>query len=298
MARKIPEIYDFLNVVKASMQELATWVIDESSPASTLDNSETLLEDLVSKSKVAWWRTWLWLVATGSFILESYFDIHRDEIKALLSKTKAMTLPWYAEQSRLWQFGYDMTWKDDEYSYDVIDETARIVTYANASEKNDKVFIKVAKLVQGVKAPLSTLEKNTLQEFWNKWRPAGVKVQVVSLPPDTLKATLTIVRDRLILAGNNSLLRDASVFPINDAVKKFSNSLEFDGKLRLSKFVDAIQEAEGVVDVKLVSASVKPAGGVYSQIDMVCEAESGYFNMSWSESSVTFVDNANVEIQS
>jgi hypothetical protein len=160
------------------------------------------------------------------------------------------------------------------------------------------VILKVANEINGEKVPINALQKITFAAFWEKWRDAGVPISIVSLPADSMKVTMTIIRDRLVLAANNSLLRDSSVFPINDAIQNYGDNLEFDGILHLSNLEAAIKAAEGVVDVKIVSAMVKPSGGVYANVDMYTEAASGYFEMSWSESVITYIDNVNVAIQS
>ena len=298
MARTIAEIYNAVCISKASMQELSSWVVDQSNPGSTLDNAETLLQDLTSSSKVAFWRVWLFIFAVASWIVETLFDTNKQEVSDLLATKQPMTLRWYSEESKKFQFGYAMIWLDNAFSYSTVDPSAQIVKYAAASEKNGQVILKVANEVNGQKVPLTLVQKVTLTAFWDKWRPAGVKLSIISLPADSMKVTMTIIRDRLVLAGDNSLLNNSSVFPINDAIKAFGDSLEFDGILRVSKLVDAIQAAQGVVDVKLVSAYVKPAGGTYVAVDMFTEAASGYFTMSWSESVVNYIDNVNVVIQS
>lgn len=296
MARKISEIFDSLNVVKSTFQELHGYVVDSTNAFSVQDTWDTLLASITSGSKVAIWRLFMWLFAVGSWMVEVLFDQHKVEITDLLAAERPHTLRWYALQSKLFQYGYAMIWSNDAYSYARIDEDAKIIKYAAASEKNGKVYLKVAKEVSGNKVPLSNIEKTTFTEFWNKWKDAGVKLEIVSLSADILKLNLTIVRDRLVLNGDNSLLRDSSVFPIDDAIANYGGNLEFDGIIVLSHLVDAIQGAEGVIDVKLNSASHKPAGGNYSTVDMSVEADSGYFVIA-QDSTLSFIDNINVSVQ-
>jgi len=296
VARKISEIYDRLNVVKSTFQELHDYVVDANNSYSVQDTWETLLADITSASKVAVWRLFIWLFAVGSWIVETLFDNHKAEITGILAAKNPHHERWYAEESKKFQYGYALIWKDNQYVYDRIDENAKIVKYAAASEKNGKVILKVAKLVSGVKAALDVTEKATFTEFWRKWKDAGVPLEIVSLSADILKISITIVRDRLVLNGNNSLLRDASVFPIADAIAAYAGGLEFDGVIMLSKLVDAIQGAEGVIDVKLNSAYHKPAGGTYTLVDMKVESVSGYFIIA-TDSSYQFVDNVIVSIE-
>lgn len=292
----ISEIYDKLNISKASMQELHDYVVSTDIPGSIEDSAQGLAVDVKSKSKVANWRLWLWIMAKASFDVEGLFTAHKKEVTALLAAKQPHHLRWYAEESKKFQFGYALTWIDNQYKYDRDDPNARIIKYAAATEKNGKIILKVAKEVNGAKVPLNSVEKAAFTEFWSQWKDAGVKLEIVSQAADILKINLTIVRDRLVLAGNNSLLRDASVFPITKAIATYAGSLEFDGKIMLSKLEDAIQAAEGVIDVKIGSAQHKPAGGTFQTVDMSVESESGYFVIS-TESSYNYIDNVIVSIE-
>jgi len=296
MARTIAEIYDALNASKASFSELNDFVVSTSVPGSTQDNSADLAIDVTSASKVAVWRLWMWIFAVGSWMVEVLFDRHSADVTAVLDSKRIHTLRWYAEESKKYQYGYPVSWIDNMYQYATSDADAQIVKYAAASEKNGTVVLKVAKNSGGVKAPLTTLEKSTFTEFWSKWKDAGVKLEIVSQPADQLKIYITIVRDRLVLDGNNNLLRDNSINPITLAIDAFGNSLEFDGVLRLSKLVDSIQAAEGVVDVQLTQAWHKPAGGSYSVVNMSVESIAGYFELSYTDSLFTYQDNVEVSI--
>lgn len=292
----ISEIYDKLNIAKASMQELHDYVVSTDIPGSIEDTSEGLAVDVKSKSKVANWRLWLWLMAKASWDVEQLFFAHKNEIKALLAAKKPHTERWYAEESKKFQYGYPVVWIDGQYRYEVDDPDSRIIKYAAAMTKDGKVVIKVVKETGNQKVPLSIVEKAAFTEFWSKWKDAGVKVEIISLAADILKVNLTIIRDRLVLAGNNSLLRDSSVFPIQNAIDEYAGSLEFDGIIVLSELTEKIKAAEGVVDVKMNWAKHKPAGGTYTDVDMSVEAASGYFVIS-ADSTMNFIDNITVGIE-
>jgi hypothetical protein len=296
MARTIKDIYNALNIVKASMQELHDYVLSTDYPGTIQDTAETLAIDVKSNSKVAVWRLWLWIMAVGSWIVEMLFDTHKAEVIGILSTQRPHTLRWYSEQSKLFQYGYPMLWAGTFYAYGIDDAESRIIKYAAASEQNGKVILKVAKEISGVKVPLSVIEKAAFGEFWARWKDAGVQIEVVSQAADVLKVNLTIIRDRLVLDSNNYLLRDNTVNPITQAIATFGGSLEFDGILRLSKLIDAIQAAEGVIDVQLDGAWHKPAGGSYTAVDIYVESVAGYFTVNYTDSSFVYIDNINVSI--
>ena len=292
----IAEIYDRLATSKASMQELHDYLVDPNIPGSILDSYERLSIDAKTISKVANWRLWLWIMAVGSWTIEKLFVVHKNDITAILEAKRPHTRRWYAEESKKFQYGYPLIWNDNQYQYERYDADALIVKYAAASELNGKVILKVANEVGGVKVPLTFAQKSIFTEFWTRWKDAGVRLEIISQAADLLKVDLTIVRDRLVLDANNCLLRDSSINPFLLAIDEYSKNLEFDGIIRLSKIVDAIQAAEGIVDVKLASAWHKATGGSWAPVDMEIEAVSGYFDLSLSESTLEFIDNINVTV--
>jgi len=293
MARTIAQIYDALNKVKANMQELHDFVVDNK-PGYTLDNAETLLSDLSSKNKVAIWRLWLWLMAVASWMVESLFDIHKEEVVNIISRKRPHTLRWYSEESKKFQYGYELEWLGDTFGYNSNQPEARIITYASASEVGDKLIIKVATEKKPNIKPLSAIQLFAFKEYWAKMKDAGVKLEIISLPADEVKVTMKIIRSRMVLDSQNRLLRDTSIKPIDNAVAIFGANLEFDGILRLSDFADAIKSAEGVIDVKIIEAYHRPAGGVWQKIDMSVTPVSGYFIIDWNNSNITYEDEINV----
>jgi predicted transcriptional regulator len=276
MARTIAEIYNSLNQVKANMQELHAFVVDNK-PGNTLDNAETLLADMSNKSKVAIWRLWLWLMAVASWMVEKLFDIHKEEVEDIIAMKRPHTLRWYAEESKKFQYGYSLEWLGDTFGYSADQPASKIITYASASEVGDKVLIKVATGERPNIKPLSTTQLSAFKDYWAKWKDAGVKLEIVSLPADEIKVNMKIIRDRMILDNNNRLLRDYNINPIEDAIVSFGAGLEFDGILRISKLVDAIQAAEGVIDVQITDAWHRPSGGDWKPINMSVMPASGLF---------------------
>ncbi|MDK2909639.1 MAG: hypothetical protein PWR20_1206 [Bacteroidales bacterium] len=296
MARTIAEIYDALNHVKNNMQELHAFVVD-SRQGYTLDNAETLLADLSNRSRVAIWRLWLWLIAVASWMIEKLYDQHKAEVEKIINSKRPHTLRWYAEESKKFQYGYALEWLGDSFGYISDQPYSRIITYASATEIGDKIKIKVATgTIPDIK-PLSVQQLSAFRDYWAKMKDAGVKLEIVSLSADQVKVNLKIIRDRMVLDANNKLLRDSSVNPIEQAIKMFGASLEYDGVLRLSELEEAIRLAEGVVDAKIISAYHRVAGGEWRPIEMYVVPESGYFNLNIAESSFIYEDFVNVPIK-
>jgi hypothetical protein len=295
MARTIEEIYNSLNQAKANMQELHAFVVDNK-PGYTLDNAETLLADLTSQSKVAIWRIWLWLMAVASWMIEVLFDRHKEEVENIITSKRPHTLRWYAEESKKFQYGYSFEWLGETFGYAADQPAARIITYASASEAGDKVRIKVATGERPDIKPLPVPQLAAFIDFWAKWKDAGVKLEIVSLPADEIKVNMKIVRDRMVLDSNNKLLRDSAINPVENAIAMFGAGLEFDGLLRISKLLDAIQSAEGVIDVQINAAWHRPAGGTWETINMSVMPASGYFSLDTDNSIIIYEDEINVPV--
>lgn len=297
MARTIAEIYNAMATAKANMQELHDWVVDPENPSSSMDGADQLLADLRSASKVAIWRLFLYVFAVGSWVVETLFDKLTVEISGIMAAKRPHTLRWYAEESKKFQYGHEMAWSDYQFKYGVYDDSARIVKYAAAQELNGRIILKVAKLVNGSTTALETGEKDAFAAFWENWRDAGTKLDIVSLPPDQLMVDIAIVRDRMVLNSSNQLLRDMEVLPIANAIAAFGKALEFDGVLRLSKLVDAIQAAEGVTDVKLMHAWHRCAGGTYQAVDMSVVSAAGHFEIDWDQSTWDYIDETVAQVE-
>jgi len=287
----IAEIYNRLALSKASMQELHDYVTSSSVPGSVQDTADNLVIDIKSGSKVAIWRLWLWIMAVASWIVEQMFISHNAEITSIVDTKRPHNLRWYASECKKYQRGHALVWNGEKYSYERDDPEARIIKYASANERLGNIILKVAKEVGGVKQPLSSAEKINFTAFWEQWKDAGCTLEIISKGPDLLKLDVTIIRDRMVLNSDNSLIADSSYFPIAAAIEKFGTALEFDGVLRLSKLTDAIQQADGVVDVKINQAWIKEEGGVYNAIDLYAIAASGYFTIDNNDSTFTYIDN-------
>jgi len=282
MSKTIKEYYDQLNAVKASMSELDSFVVSADNN-STSDTADELVLDLTSNSKVANWRLWLWIFAVGSWIIDMLFDRQKADITAIMDAKRCHRPQWYAQESKKFQYGYALVWANNQWEYATDDAASRIVKYCAASEKkNGTVTLKVATEVNGARVPLTVQQFEAFKEFWAKWKDAGVRLEFVNLPADNLKIDVVIVRDRMVLNSDNSLIRSNSVFPIKDALSAFALGLEFDGVMMISKLEDAIQAAEGVVDVKIKHAYLMPSGGIYTEIAMSSDTASGYLTISQS----------------
>lgn len=272
MARTISEIYNEMVAEKESMSSL-------SDLQPNIDDSQTLLSDLTSTSKVAVWRLLLWIVAFGIWTHEVIFDAHKAEIKARAKELITGTRLWYRDQSLIYQHGDALVWNGQKYLYEFPDESKQIIKRCAVIEGGGQVRIKVAKVVSDEPAKLDASEESAFSAYTEKIKFAGTNILIISEDADLLRIYMSIKRDPLVLNADGSLISDGATFPVNDAINAYIKNLPFDGVLSLSALVDAVQAAQGVVDPKLVSAEAKYGDLTYANIDREYTANAGHMKI-------------------
>lgn len=291
MARTIAQIYDSLNTVKANMTALQGYVTEVSGVVK--DDSKNLAADVTSGSKIANWRLWLWVVAVGSWVMENLFDSAVASISAVVNSARPHTLRWYEQETGKWQYGHELAWiNDDHYGYATDDPAARLVAAVSATESDaGAVTIKAVKAISGELTQLSTIEQTSLAAYWAQWKDAGVAIEIVSRPANVLDIQATVVRDRLILAEDGTLLRDSGINPLTDALQAWLDALPFNGIIRKTDIEAAAKQAEGIKDFVITFFWIREGDGVtWTQISREIVPPSGFASIDLERSTFTYVD--------
>jgi hypothetical protein len=259
MARTIEAIYNEIITEKESNAQLTALVPNP-------DTAQTFLTDLTTASKVGIWRLCFWVVAVAIWTHEKIFDAHVAEIEVRANELITGTLRWYREQSKLFQFGDFLQWNDSTLKFEYLAGSTgpKIIKQSSAIEVSDQLRIKIAKDDgAGGLVPLSSSEETAFTTYMNRIKFAGTNLSVTNINPDQLKIYLNIYYDPLLIDGSGFLLSDGVTRPIDLAIVSYIENLPFDGALNLTKFIDAIQLAKGVVDPVLVSANVAAGTSPY-----------------------------------
>lgn len=278
MSRTLNEIYDAIASEKANMAELNDWIINTSNPESKLDDHQTLLDDLTSTSKVAIWRLMLWVAAVAIWIHEGLWDVFKSETDAIIAADKVHTLPWYQQACFHFQYGDQLTWNNG-YDYATIDPAKQIIKYAAAVEVSGIVRLKVATDVNGIITSLSSGQLAAFQNYMEKYKDAGVILDIISLSPDLLHIEYDIIYDPALLNADGSLITDSSTFPVQDAILNYIKNLDFNGKFRLESCDAAVRSAIGVIDFQRTLAKYKSAQQNYADINLSVIAYAGSFKI-------------------
>lgn len=263
MARTVTEIYDALVAEKESMATL-------NGLQPSVDTAQTLLDDLTNTSKVALWRLFLFLVASAMWVEETLWDDLVLEIEDKIVKGQYGGAAWFQDQCFKFQLGYTLVWLDNQFKY--TDTTtapavaAQIIKRAAIVESGGQVRIKVAKLVGDVVTKLSGSELTAFDDYIRKIKPAGTNTLTISADPDYLKVSVRAYYNPEVLAADGSLLTDAGVFPLEDAIDNYISNLPFNGRMILTSLVDSMQSADGIVNPELLNAEAKYGALPYAAV--------------------------------
>ena len=237
-----------------------------------------------STSKTALWLLWTRIVAACAWTVEVLYDTFIGEVNETIATLKPHTLRWYASIAKKFQYGYSLPADDDVYDNSALTEdeiaASLIITYAAVTEGNDKVLrVKVAKQTTDL-TPLSDPEKTSFTEYMERVKDAGVKLQIDSLPADSLKIGLKIYYDPLKLNASGARIDGSSTTPVQDAIETFLKNLPFNGTFVLTYLLQAIQEVQGVVIASIVTAETKYAGFPFVSVDVKYVPDAGYLRFA------------------
>jgi len=233
-----------------------------------------------STSKVAIHRLFTRIVASCIWTVEVLFDTLKAEINDIIALMKPHTLRWYAKKAKDFQFGFSLPLDSDTYDNTGFtdDDVAagKIVVYSAVTEGEDgKLRIKVA--TQGADIqPLTGPQLAPFTEYVGRYKDAGVRVQIDSLPADKLKMGLKIYYDPLILNSDGQRIDGADNQPVQNAVKDYLKNLPFNGIFVLAFMTDALRKVEGVVIPHIASCQTAFGALPFTSVDVKYLPDAGY----------------------
>lgn len=247
--------------------------------------ADSNLDSLTSTSKTAIWRLWVYIIAFAIWVHESLWDVFKKEAEATILASHPHNFRWYRDVSLRFRDGKSLYWDGAAFSWPALVgsetlEDLEIVKQAAVVESPGKLIIKVAKEDSGSLTKLSDPEKTRFTTYINSIKDAGNTIEVISEDPDDVKITATIYCDPLLIdLSDGSLVADSGVKPVEDAINAYLNSdeLNFNGELRRTHLIDAMQNATGVNDPILTSLQTRYAAEPFAEIEEGVVPYSGYF---------------------
>jgi len=255
-----------------TITEISNSMIDD------VQKNEHLKNILTSDSKTAVWRNIIYIVAVAVWMVETLFDKHSTEVSNTLATMRPHNRYWYSQKARAFQYGYNLV-QDTDY-YQVTDEEAQIIQQAAVTEVNGTLFIKVAKLNNGMLDKLEPEELTQFTQYMELIKDAGVKLIIISNDGDSMRLTINIWYNPLVLDNNGKLINNSSCEPVKDTIINFIQNLPFNGEFIPSLMVDEIQKAQGVDIAEIQSCETKYGTNNYTIVQGKVIPNAGYLNIA------------------
>lgn len=242
------------------------------------------LADLNSSSKVAIWRLWTYVVAVTVWALENLFDLHKSEVNTLINEKAPHSLRWYANKAKDYQHGSELVHEEDYYDNTGLseDEVAKkkIIAYSAVIEQEKGLRLKVARIVDGDLDALLPVQLKGFEEYMNRIKDAGVNPLIIeSRPADSLKLTLNIYYNPLVLDKTGARLDGTDPAPVRKKVREYLKNLPFNGTMVLAYLVDALQQVDGVVIPHIDQAEARYGEVPYKAFDVKYYPDAGYLRI-------------------
>lgn len=200
----------------------------------------------------------MYVVASALWLVEAMVEEHRREIDELIRDLKPHSLRWYARMARAYMHGHQLTPDTDRYDLEGLtpaeQERARLVRYAVATEDATVVYLKVAGADPlGQPVPLEPSVFSGLGGYIAEVKDAGVAVELINQPADSIQLELDLYLPTHLLAQTQTIEERVAV-----AIRGALSALPFDGLLRLSALVSALEALPEVEVASILRATTKP----------------------------------------
>lgn len=243
--------------------------------------STPVLAELNSTSRTSLWRLWSYIIAVSIWALEQLFDQHRKEVSALIDEKAPHSLRWYANKAKDFQYGAELVPEEDFYDNTGLSEqqvqARRIVAFSAVVEQTKGLRLKVARIVDGDLEALDPNQLAAFEAYMMRIKDAGVNPLLVeSQPADSLKLSIDVYYNPLVLDSGGSRLDGTKGDPVGDAVRNYLKNLPFNGTLVLAYLVDALQQVDGVIIPHIIQAQARYGNLPYQSFDVKYNPDAGY----------------------
>lgn len=253
------------------------------------DNDLALIQ---SPSQDATWEFWASLWAYLSWLLHSFWIVYQARLKKAALEVIPHNEHWYSVKALQFQLGDTLDATNGKVIYPLIDESKQIVKAASVkSTSNGDVILKVAKKNALGLEPLSSPELIAFRGYMNSIQDAGVSLFVVSQNADLLKVLIDVYYNPIIPLA--TMRANVEV-----AINNYLQNLPFDGIVRITKLIDAIQAVEGVVDIEIKDCQASTSytsSSSFVPVEVFYETVAGYINIDPNyplSSQLNFISNA------
>ena len=266
-----------------TIEEIEQEIIDEK-------DAKADLNDLNSPSKVSIWRLWVYVFAVAAWVQQKKRDTHQEEVTDIINNQKTHSRQWYADKAKAFQWGDALVAGQDYYDNTGLTESEiadkQIVKYAAVTRVYDEennlkgLQIKMAGIENDELVKLTDANMDAIGEYFDIVGDAGVNIYRHTGDADSLKLSLKIYYDPLVLNSDGERLDGTNDTPVRDAIDNYlKNKIEFNGLFITSKMVDEIQAVAGVVIPHVETIEATYGALAYQSIPIKYLPDSGYMRI-------------------
>jgi hypothetical protein len=245
--------------------------------------NQPTLDALTSDSATSIWRLWIDITSEIVLSVQKLYDALKAEINAIIDLLKPHTLKWYAKKAKAFMYGYNLQADKDTYDTTGLTEAqilaAKIIANAAVVEQVRGLRIKVTKSLNDDLVPLDAPQLNAFKEYMSRVKDAGVKLLITSGVADSLKLSLKIFYNPLVLNSMGARLDLTDNTPVQSAVKRYLKNLPFNGVLVTEFLTDELQKVEGVVIPHIMNAQAKYGALAFTAFDVQYNPDAGYLRI-------------------
>ncbi len=211
-------------------------------------------------------------------------------------QSRAHNIYWYRQLAYNFHDGLQMVLKDGYFQYDLtgVDdaEERKIIKRVAVLPQSGQLVMKVATKTGADTHPLSGPQLTRFTDYIELNKDAGNFIQIINRPGDQLRITLTVYVDVSIidLASGALLNTDEDVKPVEVAIARYLDNLEFDGLFVKTFLQSEIEKAPGVKLPLVNSLEAKSSGFDFEAFQEYKRPESGYFKIAPEDLSITYLN--------
>lgn len=238
-------------------------------------------------SKVSPEGLFFYAIAFCVNVFEQILDAFRTEMQTTVDNAFVANKAWWHAQALRYQDGDDLVLNTSnfKYEYATVDAAKQIVKKVAVREVVQadgvcKVKLYLATQNNGMIEPLSIEQKNRFASYAKMITPSGVLRTIITGNGDVVEFGMTVNYNPLLINSDGQLITDVAIVPVDMAISNFIDVLNitnFGGKLNLTKLIDAVQSATGVVDAKLTVFKINTVA--QAELWGTFESTNGWFSL-------------------
>jgi hypothetical protein len=193
------------------------------------------------------------IAASAIYAHEYIVNERAKEIEAQIAAEYPFSTAWYFNKALSFQLGDSLIFDEKTYkfSYPTVDPSKQIIKHVAVRQLIIEGVTRLRIYAAGAnKQALNASEFLAFKSFISQIGAAGTHFDFISQAPNNLILNYTVYYNPQILNYSGERLSGGGK-PVDEAVASYLDNIKYGGAFNRTKNMDAIQPAEGIIDVVL-----------------------------------------------